>query len=209
MNISNKLTTLRILLIFFFLALANIQVNFPGFYPFCHFSADTVLLCHRIAFFIAIFAAITDFFDGYLARKLNQVTDFGALMDPLADKVLVTAVLLVFVECKLIPAWIAVAIIARELMVTGLRTLAAKKGEIIPADRWGKLKTFLQMVLLGIGGCSWVQFLPGNIHLSSPSTEFEIYRFIWHVSLMLLVGLTVGSGIAYFIRFRNLFIKDM
>ncbi len=209
MNISNSLTCLRIFLIFFFLILASIQCKFPGFYPFIDISSETVLWCHRSAFFIAIIAAVTDFFDGYLARKLNQVTDFGALMDPLADKILIMAVLLVFVEAKLIPAWIAVAIIAREFMVTGLRTLAVKKGVIIPADGWGKIKTVLQMTLLGIGGCAWVHFLPDGVDLVERVSDLNIYRIIWHGALMGLVGITVGSGLAYFIRFKDLYTKDM
>ena len=151
---------------------------------------------------IYVVACLTDLLDGYLARRWNQVTDFGALMDPLADKIFVTATMLIAVEYRLMPAWIAVAVLCREFMVTGLRTLAAKKQVVISADRWGKLKTALQMVMLAIAGASWVW-------------EFDLYSekwfhirlwYVWNAYLWGIVLVTVLSGLGYFIRFRHLFL---
>lgn len=207
MNISNQLTLSRIVLVFFALMLASVQSKYPGIYPYFDLSDWAVQRCHEAALIIAFLAGITDYLDGYLARKLNQVTDFGKLMDPLADKVFITAVFLILVESKLVPSWIAVTIISREFMVTGLRVLAASKKIIIPADRWGKLKTALQMTILAIGGAVWVQWLP--IDLLQPTTHFDsLYRVIWHLSLWAIVAITVGSGAGYFWRYRSLYAKD-
>ena len=84
--------------------------------------------------------------------------DFGALMDPLADKIFVTAAMIVFVQFNLLPAWVAVVVISREFLVTGLRMLAISKGKIISADKMGKLKTALQMSMLLLAGASWLGF---------------------------------------------------
>lgn len=205
MNISNQLTVGRIILVFIALILANVQIHYPGFYPVFELDAVTVQRFHEAALILAVFAGFTDFLDGYLARRLNQVTEFGKLMDPLADKVFVTAVFLILVESRLVPAWIAVTIISREFMVTGLRVLAASKGVIIPADRWGKLKTALQMTILAIGGVAWVNWLPIDL---TPSTQLDFIRVIWQGCLWFIVLITLGSGFGYFWRYRSLYNKS-
>ena len=132
MNISNKLTVSRLILAFVFMAFLFI----PG------------LLFKIIAFLIFCFASLTDFFDGWLARKRNEITDLGKLLDPIADKVLVLAAFLSFVEMHLIWAWMVVIIIIRELLITGLRILAITRGKVLEAGAAGKHKTVSQMLTI-------------------------------------------------------------
>ena len=138
--------------------------------------------------------------DGYLARKWNQVTDFGALMDPLADKIFVTTIMLILVEYHLIAAWVAAVVICREFMVTGLRLLAVKQGKVISADKFGKLKTVLQMIMLFVGGLVWIHILDLNTVLYKSLK----LGHLWHILLWGIVIVTVGSGLNYFIKNREL-----
>ena len=100
------------------------------------------------AMFIFLAAAISDFLDGYIARKEKQVTNFGKFLDPLADKLLICSILIEMVGLRWVPAWVVIVIIMRELAVTGLRAVAADKGIVIAADRFGKWKTVLQIIAL-------------------------------------------------------------
>ncbi len=134
MNIANKLTILRIILIIPFIILLEYS--------------DNNLILRIISFCIFGIASITDFLDGYLARKHNLVSNFGKLMDPLADKILVISALMLFVELSYIPAWMVIIIITREFLVTGIRTLAASKGDVIAAGNLGKIKTTTQMIAI-------------------------------------------------------------
>ncbi|MDR0932640.1 MAG: CDP-diacylglycerol--glycerol-3-phosphate 3-phosphatidyltransferase [Victivallales bacterium] len=195
-NLPNLLTISRIVFVFIFVVLATIADK-------AFIASNSVLFDIRLgAYILAIIAGATDLLDGYLARRWNQVTDFGALMDPLADKIFVTASMLIAVECRLMPAWIAIAVLCREFMVTGLRTLAAKKQIVISADRWGKLKTALQMLMLAIAGASWVW-------------EFDLQQekwfsirlwYVWIAYLCGIVLVTVGSGVGYFVRYSFLYL---
>ena len=197
MNVPNSLTVGRIVIVFIFLLLANISESL------C-ISANAVYIIRVIAYILAIIAGITDLLDGYIARKYNQVTDFGALMDPLADKVFVTAAMLMMVEFKLMPAWIAVVVITREFLVTGLRMLAIQKGEVISADRWGKLKTALQMLMLALAGASWI-----NLFDLRHDVFFGIrLASLWTLFLWSIVIVTIMSGMGYFIRHRNLYMNQ-
>ena len=120
LNLPNILTVGRIILIFIALVLAT-HSGIPGGVKVK--SDDVEMILRYIAFSLAVIAAVTDLADGYLARKWNQVTDFGALMDPLADKIFVTTIMLILVEFQLLAAWVAAVVICREFMVTGLRLL--------------------------------------------------------------------------------------
>jgi len=186
-NLPNRITIARIVIIFIFLGLANIQ-------PSPKISESFAYLAHVSAYILAIIAGLTDIVDGYIARKYNLVSDFGALMDPLADKIFMVATFIMMVEEKLMPAWIAVIVIAREFLVTGLRLLASSKGEVISADRWGKLKTFLQMMILLVGGASWI----GLFKLAD-------IKIFWTLSLWAMAAITVFSGMVYFLRHRSLY----
>ena len=132
MNLPNKLTTARVVMIpLFLLALYQGQ-----------WLAALVLFA---------LASVTDALDGHIARSRGLVTDFGKFMDPLADKLLVTSALIAFEELLRVPGWVVFLIIARELAITGLRTLAAGKGVVLAADKWGKIKTVTQMVWICYG----------------------------------------------------------
>lgn len=101
-----------------------------------------------IATSIFVIAALTDTLDGYIARSRNQITKFGKFLDPLADKLIVTAALVALVELKKIPSWLVVIIIAREFAITGLRAVAASDGKVIAASKWGKIKTIGQIIAI-------------------------------------------------------------
>ena len=196
-NLPNILTVGRIVLIFIALVLAT-NSGIPGGVKVK--SDDIEMILRYIAYALSVIAGITDLFDGYLARKWNQVTDFGALMDPLADKIFVTTTMLILVEFQLSAAWVAAVVIAREFMVTGLRLLAVKQGKVISADKFGKLKTFLQMVMLFIGGLVWIHILDLNMTVCG---KLQL-RHCWSVLLWGIVIVTVGSGLNYFIKNRDL-----
>ena len=140
MNLPNKLTIFRIILV-------PIMVIIP------FFGIDGRFLGIPISWLIidAIFiiASITDKLDGYLARKNNQVTTFGKFLDPLADKILVLAAMVMLVEMQKLPAWIPIIVLAREFVVSGYRLIAVEKGgQVIAASKWGKLKTVTQMLAI-------------------------------------------------------------
>lgn len=132
MNLPNALTVFRVLAVPFIIAL----LYFPG---------PTTCALATLLFLVAI---LTDLADGFLARKFNQVTNFGKFLDPLADKILIASVLVMLVELNWVSAWVAIIIIVRELLVTGLRAIAADKGHVIAADKYGKMKTIMQSVAL-------------------------------------------------------------
>ncbi|WP_072697730.1 CDP-diacylglycerol--glycerol-3-phosphate 3-phosphatidyltransferase [Desulfovibrio litoralis] len=141
-----------------------------------------------IALFLFTIASLSDLIDGHIARKENIVTSFGKFLDPLADKILVTSVLIVLVDLGRVPAWVVILILCRELMVTGLRAVAASDGIVVAADRFGKLKTILQLIALGF---------------------LIVYREVWGFNIALIgmtilylaLIVTIFSGVNYFIGF--------
>ena len=186
MNLPNKLTILRILMIPLFLA----AIYWQGL-PW-HFLWALVIFA---------LASFTDLLDGRIARSRDLVTDFGKFMDPLADKVLVMTALVCFVEMGMAPAWVVVLILARELAVTGLRTLAAGAGVVLAADKWGKLKTVSQMTWICYALLT--QWLIHDLGVGTPAAGnlFMIYL----VGMAVVVVATVGSGVNYLWRNRALF----
>ena len=168
MNTANKLTLSRVVMIPLFLV-----VLYLGF-PFSQY----------VALAIFILASVTDFVDGYIARHCNQVTDFGKFMDPLADKLLVMAAMLWFVESGRFPAWALLIVIAREFAVTALRLIAVERGRVIAAAWSGKVKIASTMV----GIC--VMFLFPNPVLDA-------------VVMAVIVLTTLYSGVEYFIKNRD------
>ncbi|MBN1270591.1 MAG: CDP-diacylglycerol--glycerol-3-phosphate 3-phosphatidyltransferase [Kiritimatiellae bacterium] len=190
MNLPNMLTLSRLVLAF--VLMLFLSVTFP--------------LAKSLALLVFIVAGITDYFDGYLARTTYGVTSFGRLMDPLTDKVIVCAAFISFVDLHVVPAWIAVVVVAREFLVTGLRLLGASKGKIIPAGRWGKHKTVWQIVaiaalLLGLAVREDVLR-----HVASASLEsFDFgFQIIAHVISAAVGLITVVTGLAYFLEHREL-----
>ena len=203
-NLPNILTVSRIFAVLIFVVMASVA----------HLDAmgDKSYVCTMriIAVVLALLAGLTDLLDGYLARKYHWISDFGALMDPLADKIFVTGTMLIAVEYRLIPAWIAIAVLFREFMVTGLRTLAAKKQVVISADRWGKLKTAMQMSMLGLAGIAWI--IEGNdtvpYFYNTCIWGIRIW-YVWIGYLTIIVLVTLLSGLGYFIRYRKLFMEQL
>lgn len=185
MNLPNRLTLGRLFL----------TVLFVGFLSSSTHWGDVVALI------LFVTASFTDWLDGYLARRLNQITNFGRLMDPLADKVLVASALICLIPLQALPAWSVIIIITREFLITGLRQLAAGQGVILPADPLGKHKTAWQLItilffllLLAAGDCF--------------GDETQWLRFLWVEVGPLLIGitvvLTIYSGLAYLWKNRAL-----
>jgi CDP-diacylglycerol--glycerol-3-phosphate 3-phosphatidyltransferase len=169
-TIPNLLTVFRILLVPVLVAALLSGLN----------SGDT------LAAIVFVVASITDALDGWMARRNKDITTFGKLMDPLADKLLITSALVSLVSLDRLQAWVAMVIIAREFAVTGLRQLAMEHGEVIPASQWGKAKTVVQiamvLALIAVDGSpAWVDAL--------------VYA---------TVAITVASAIDYFFSFRSL-----
>ena len=141
MTTANKITLTRICMIPFFIYFAS-QPMLSGDFEraIVNFPTNTI-----IALILFCVASFTDFLDGYVARKYNQVTDFGKFVDPLADKLLVTSALVLFVEQNAMAGWMVCVIIARELIITSLRVVAANKGRVLAATWTGKVKTCVQI----------------------------------------------------------------
>jgi CDP-diacylglycerol--glycerol-3-phosphate 3-phosphatidyltransferase len=143
-----------------------------------------------IAAVIFVAASLTDWLDGRMARRWNQVTRLGTLLDPVADKLLVAAALVSLVHVEMLAAWIAVVIIGRELAVTGLRGVALSMGTVVPASSLGKAKTVSQYVAITV-----------LILEKGVSPDLEIFHLISRGLLWIAVALTVISGVDYFYRF--------
>ncbi len=171
MNLANRVTLVRILLVPVFL----------------YFLLENIPYGTYIAAGIFIIAASTDGLDGYLARKRQEVTNLGKLLDPLADKLLITAALVSLVESGVLPAWVAIVIISRELAVTGLRAVAAAEGIVVHASNIAKLKTISQIVAI-------VGLLIDNYPFSLIGFPFTT------IAVWVAIILTVWSGVEYFVR---------
>lgn len=190
MNLPNKLTVLRIILTFVFM--------------FFVFSKGLTSKGLALAVFIA--AALTDLFDGMIAKSRNLITDFGRIMDPIADKILVLAAFLSFIQLQLIPAWCVIVIIGRELVITSLRLFAFSKGVVIAASKGGKHKTVSQMAAIIIILASLVfKDVMKAYFFWSPVFDKTIAGIIY-LSMISTVVLTLISGIAYIWSNRHLFL---
>lgn len=176
LNLPNKLTLSRIFAIPAIVYLVSLGSKFMCF----------------IAALLFVLAALTDLFDGYLARRGNQVTTLGKFLDPLADKLLISSVLIMLVQMESISAWIAIIIICREMMVTGLRAIAADEGVVIAADKYGKMKTIFQIIAL----------VPLILHYTWLGIDMH---FIGILLLCVALVLTVYSGFNYFYAFFSSF----
>lgn len=191
MNLANKLTMIRIFLVPLFL----IFIAIKGL-PYSIIIATAIF----------IIASITDQLDGHIARSRNQITTFGKFMDPLADKLLVTAALISLVELTVIPAWAAVIIIAREFAVSGLRTIAAAEGKVIAASMWGKVKTVIQIIAIIIS------LIKVNISVSVNLTDIvmsntifkAMFNYLPIYSIIIAVIITILSGVDYFKKNKNI-----
>lgn len=140
MNLPNKLTILRVILIPFFLVALMV---------------DGIPYGKWIALAIFCIASITDALDGQIARKYNLITNFGKFMDPLADKLLVCSAMIAMIDLGRIPAWVVIIIIAREFIISGFRLVASDNGVVIAAGWWGKVKTVVQMIMIIVLICDF------------------------------------------------------
>lgn len=195
MNLSNKLTLSRIIVVpFFLVALMPTSFGMPE-------SCEPV--ARVIALLLFIGASITDYYDGALARRYGWSTNFGKLMDPLADKVLTMSAFVAMVQLELFPAWMVILILAREFLITGLRQLAMVEGRVLGADRWGKNKTIAQLTtiitaLVYLAARDWLKFFEVWERVIVRSWKIE-WVFQWTLTFMIFVCvvLTVVSGIRY------------
>lgn len=187
MNLPNKLTVSRLWLAAVFVICFVVTV--PGRFT--------------LAFLIFLVATLTDYLDGVIARKRGLITDFGKLMDPLADKILTASAFVSLCAIGDFPAWAVIVIISREFLITGLRSLAASKGVVMPAERLGKHKTAWQMItiiyfLLLLSAGEW----------SSADWTHLAWQLGQSVLVPVTVILTVYSGIAYLWKNRSLIETD-
>lgn len=189
MNTPNKLTVLRIALVPFFVFFLLVP-SIPHHYLF--------------AGLLFGLASITDHYDGKLARKNGQITDFGKFLDPLADKILVISALICFVETGLVPAWMVIVIVAREFMVTSIRLVAVESGKVVAANNWGKAKTVSQIV--AIVTVIVFQYVLELIKLHIIPQQFfngmfmpinQLFDIVSYAALLFSVAMTVISGGIY------------
>ncbi|MDB5083396.1 MAG: pgsA [Bacilli bacterium] len=187
MNLANRITVTRILLvpvITFFLLFRF------GKTPLIGMENTHISLSELIATLIFTIAAVTDGVDGYIARSRKMITNFGKFLDPLADKLLVTAVLISLVEMHRLAAWVAILIISREFAVTGLRLVAAAEGLVLAASRLGKLKTTIQIIAI-------IALMLNNI-------PFEFFKIPFaDMMIYLAVIITLFSGYDYFAKNKH------
>lgn len=171
MTTASKITLIRVLMI-------------PLFMVFMYLSGGEQGLWMILSLIVFAVASLTDYVDGHIARKYNQVSDFGKFLDPLADKLLVTAAMLIFVQWGRMPSWVVMIVLTREFAVSGLRMVAASGGKVLAAGFSGKVKTFATMV----GLCVMMVFSVGWLD--------------WTVSIV-IVATTLYSGIEYFVQNWN------
>ena len=190
MNLPNRLTVLRIVLTFMFM----VFLFSPG------------VGAKAMAFTAFSLACLTDFLDGYIARKYNLITDLGKLLDPIADKILVLSAFLAFVEIGIIQAWMVVIIILRELLITGVRILAVSKGKILAASLAGKHKTVSQMISIFVilavivineAGISVFGFWTAGVK--------EWAHICIDMLMYITVALTLISGASYVVNNKGVF----
>lgn len=172
MTTASKITLVRVAFIPVYMALMYISGGAPG-------------ICLWLALAVFILAGITDFVDGIVARKYNQITDFGKFLDPLADKLMVIGAMTIFCQWGLLPAWALMIVLTREFAVTGLRLVAVGKGTVIAAGWSGKVKTASTMISL----CLWMAF---------PTSQL-----IGWIAIGVIIVTTVYSGIEYFMQNRK------
>lgn len=191
MNWANRLTLSRLGLTILFVIALNSE------WPFGR----------TLALILFIIAGVTDFFDGEIARRYRFVTNFGKLMDPLVDKIMIAAAFISLVPLKAIPAWAATIVVSRDFLITGLRLMASSKGQVLPAESLGKHKTSWQIVTV-------VFFL---LLLAARELQYVDSQSAWWTRawgqggaalVWITVGLTLYSGLGYAWRHRSLVVTD-
>lgn len=198
MNLPDKITIARILLVPIMMLMPYIGITAKT-----SFGLPIVNIIILIIFLVASF---TDYLDGHIARKRNIVTNFGKFLDPIADKLLVLAALVMLVEAKIIPGWIPIIIAAREFMVSAIRMLVATEGKVIAASKLGKIKTVTQMVAISLA------FLDTNYFMSfvcGGLTGFAlILNILMSAAMLLAVIATIWSGVDYFMKSKDVVLQS-
>ncbi|MDQ0059734.1 CDP-diacylglycerol--glycerol-3-phosphate 3-phosphatidyltransferase [Paenibacillus harenae] len=187
MNLANRITLARIFLVPVIMLFLLMRVDL-GSLTFADF---TITYNQIVAALIFIVAASTDGLDGYIARKNKIVTNLGKLLDPLADKLLVAAVLISLVEMDKLSALIAIIIISREFAVTGLRQVALLEGSVMAASKWGKWKTAIQITMI-------IALLINNFPFAFIDFPFDV------IASWVAAAITVYSGVDYFVKNKSL-----
>ncbi|KJJ85275.1 CDP-diacylglycerol--glycerol-3-phosphate 3-phosphatidyltransferase [Candidatus Omnitrophus magneticus] len=192
MNLPNKLTISRIILTLFFV-----------FFLFSRGLSSKVITL--VIFFLAV---LTDYFDGYFARKYNLVSDFGRLLDPIADKILTLSAFISFVIMGIIPAWMVLIITIREFFITGIRILSLRNNAVIPASKGGKHKTVSQVVSIFIIIVFLLIKEAGENVYSFWNASWDLWSgIIIFIFMAVTVIFTITSGISYIVKNRNNFLK--
>jgi CDP-diacylglycerol--glycerol-3-phosphate 3-phosphatidyltransferase len=180
MNLPNQLTVLRLVLTVPFVV--ALSIDFPG--------------SKILALALFVIGSVTDYADGYIARKYQLITDFGKLMDPLVDKIMTAAAFICLVALSYIPAWAVIVIVGREFLITGLRLIAVSRGKVLPAERLGKHKTVWQIVTI-------LYFLVVAAVTAGGRMSAPFLIFGWFL-IIVTVGLTLWSGVSYLVKNREL-----
>ena len=188
MNLPNKLTISRIILTFIFLFF----ISQGGLAPVI------------VATIIFALASFTDFYDGYLARKYNLISDFGAMMDPIADKFLMLAAFVAFIRMHIVEDWMVLLILGREIMVTGVRLFALTRGKVLAAEKAGKHKTVSQIVAIFsiLGFLIFKEILTVFAQWSAGIEQW--WRCAIDILMLITVALTLVSGVSYLWNNRKL-----
>lgn len=188
LNLPNQITLARLILTGIFVAVVSLET--PWMWSW--------------ASILFIIGSLTDFVDGWLARKYGLVTNFGALMDPLVDKVLTCSAFVILTAVGALPAWVACTVLAREFLITGLRTLAASQGAILSADGWGKWKTGAQIAVL-VYGLLFLAVKEPPFAWFAPFFGVKLFSPPWlgQLFLWLAVFTTVWSGGRYLLNNRH------
>src|SRR5256714_4825403 len=186
MNWANRLTISRLVLTVLFVAMVNCTWTYGG----------------TSAFIIFLIAGVTDFVDGEIARRYRIVTNFGKLMDPLVDKIMMAAALMSLVRMGGMPAWAATTVVGREFLITGLRLMASARGQVLPAERLGKHKTSWQIItvifFLGLLAAAELHYGNGN-----SGWWYRAWFEAGPILVWITVALTVYSGLRYTWRHRD------
>jgi CDP-diacylglycerol--glycerol-3-phosphate 3-phosphatidyltransferase len=192
-NIANKLTLFRILLAFIFVCFIYVQS----------------WMANLIALLIFILAGVTDFLDGRLARRQMEITEFGKFIDPIADKILVFAALVSFVDLNLVPGWMVIAILTRDFLINGLRFLSAKKGIVLSSNQLAKHKTFSQMaaIFIILSGLI-IKDISVNFSVFWKSHYSDYFSTVTFIIMLIVVIMSLFSGIMYMLSNRKIFLAD-
>lgn len=191
MNWANRLTLSRLALTILFVVALNSSWQYA----------------RTAALILFLIAGVTDFVDGEIARRYGHITNFGKLMDPLVDKIMMAAAFISLVPLKAIPAWAATAVVARDFLITGLRLMASAKGHILPADRLGKQKTSWQIITVIF---FLALFSAGELRFADETSKWWLRA--WNEAGPILVWITVAlsiySGLGYAWQHRELIAPD-